>query len=195
MLVSSSRTAFPPTLVNTMLRMVWLSKPVADKAPVTASCGLAPHVATQWPGLRAWPELAPAAALVASHGTRAPTAARLTARPNRRRQRGSKLFTRVTFLLRRSENFRLAGKVIVVLAPAVYRPFAPSPTSRNCTITTTLRISQFTQLRQRTSAGGSQLPAPELCCTNAQTPSVAAGTEYTRPPKLTRTDEAPRTRP
>ena len=45
--VSSSRTASPPTLVNTMLRTVWSSKPVAASEPGAPTRGLAAQVATQ----------------------------------------------------------------------------------------------------------------------------------------------------
>ncbi|MGE5286331.1 MAG: hypothetical protein ACM3ML_03815, partial [Micromonosporaceae bacterium] len=49
-----TRAAFPPALVNTTSRTVWLLKPAAETSPGAASdagvagAGLAPQLATQW---------------------------------------------------------------------------------------------------------------------------------------------------
>ncbi len=77
--VSTSRTESPPALVNTMLRTVWLLKPVAARVPGVATWGLALQLVTQsdWPdvceGAAAEPELAVAAVAAATaSGTAAP---------------------------------------------------------------------------------------------------------------------------
>ena len=54
-MLSRTWTWLPPALVNTMLRTVWLLKPVDDTCPAPDSdagvggCALAPQVPAQWP--------------------------------------------------------------------------------------------------------------------------------------------------
>ncbi len=45
------RTIEPPTLVSTISRIVWSSKPSAARLDGVAACGAAPQVATQFPGV------------------------------------------------------------------------------------------------------------------------------------------------